>query len=225
MDLIRLLVVEDNPDDAILIREFLVKEFSGQYRSEVVTSLAAAITVLTDGSFDAVLLDLGLPDSPGLDAVRQLVSRFPEVALIALTGRNDDKIAVQSVRYGAQDYLEKKDICSMWLSRAIRYAMERKKFMHQKGELLADLNAALEEIEILKKVIPICGGCKKIRNDRNEWEPVANYIKKKIGADLNNSICPECRTSLYSEMRNTRENQTNDWEALCFPESQNSERN
>jgi DNA-binding response OmpR family regulator len=206
MDLIRLLVVEDNLDDATLICEFLVEEFPGQYRSEVATSLGAALSVLAEGEFEAVLLDLGLPDCPGLDSVRQLMRRFPEVAIIVLTGLDDDKIAVQSVRYGAQDYLEKKDICSTWLSRAIRYALQRKKFIHQQGELFADLNAALEEIATLKKVIPICGGCNKIRNDLDEWEPVDNYIKKKGGADLNNSICPDCRTSFYPELRNKRAN-------------------
>jgi CheY-like chemotaxis protein len=217
MDLIRLLLVEDDPDDAILVREFLGEEFHGQYRSEAVTSLAAAIKALTDGSFDVVLLDPRLPDSTGLDTVRQLVRRFSEVAIIVLTGPDDDRLAGQSVRYGAQDYLEKKDLCSRWLGRAIRYAMERKKSMHQKGELLADLNGALAEIEALKKVIPICAWCAKIRNGQGEWQPLENYIKKKGGADLNNGICPECRTSLYGNAAKTEE--------LCFLKSQNPKQN
>lgn len=205
MDLITVLVVEDNPDDAILIGEFLAEETRCQYKSEVVTSLAGTINALSGSSFDVVLLDLSLPDSTGLDTVRQLVSRFPEVAIIVLTGLSDDKLAVLAVSYGAQDYLEKKYISSMWLGRAIRYAIERKRYMRQKEGVLADLSIAIKEIDMLRRVLPICASCKKIRNARDEWEPVERYLKNSIGADTSHAICPECTAMLFPEIQDKRE--------------------
>lgn len=205
MNSITVLVVEDNPDDAILIGEFLAEEAGCHYKSEVVTSLAGAIAALSGSSFDVVLLDLSLPDSTGLDTVRQLVSRFPEVAIIVLTGLSDDKLAVLAVSYGAQDYLEKKYISSMWLGRAIRYAIERKRYMRQKEGVLADLSTAIKEIDMLRRVLPICASCKKIRNGHDEWEPVEQYLKSSIGADTSPSICPECTTMLYPEIQDKRE--------------------
>ena len=199
MDLISVLVVEDNPSDATLISEFLAEESPGQFRVEVVNSLADAVIALTEKVVDIVLLDLSLPDSTGLNTVRKLVGRFPEVAIIVLTGLNDAKMAVQSVRFGAQDYLEKKYISSMWLGRAIRYAIERKRIMRQQKALLSDLSAALEEIEMLQKIVPICSNCKKIRNNNGEWETVEYYLKNQIGADFSHSLCPSCTKLFYPE--------------------------
>jgi len=201
MGLISVLLVEDNPDDATLISEFLAEESGYEFNIKMVTTLADAVQVMKENVFDVVLLDLTLPDSSGLDTVRQIVGRFPDAVVIVLTGLSDDKAAIQSVHYGAQDYLEKKDISSMWLGRAIRHAMERKRNTSRQEELLTNLTAALREIEMLQKLLPICANCKKIRNDRNEWESVEDYLQKQANTDFSPNICPECVTTLYPLMQ------------------------
>ena len=201
MGLITVLVVEDNPDDTILVSEFLAEESGCEYRIKVVTTLADAAQVMGEKDFDVVLLDLTLPDSSGLDTVRKIVGRFPDAVVIVLTGLSDDQVAVQSVCYGAQDYLEKKDISSMWLGRAIRHAMERKRIISRQEDLFSDLTAALNEIEMLQRAVPICANCKKIRNDRDEWETLEDYLHKQVDSEFSPNICPECVTILYPVMK------------------------
>jgi len=125
--LIRVLLVEDNPDDALLVREML--GFSNTVRVEVtvVDRLARALEVLEPGSFDVVLLDLSLPDSSGLVTFYRLHGRAPNVPIVVLTGLDDETVAIEALKSGAQDYLPKRDLTSSLLMRTIRYTIERKK--------------------------------------------------------------------------------------------------
>jgi PAS domain S-box-containing protein len=119
-----ILLVEDNPGDARLIQEML-RSISGVELS-CVECLSAALDHLAKHSPDIVLLDLGLPDSQGLETVRRVASRMPMLPIIVLTGLGDDMIALDSLKAGAQDYIVKGLIESEGLMRAIRYAVERK---------------------------------------------------------------------------------------------------
>src|SRR5262245_42127511 len=105
--LIQVLLVEDNPGDALLIEEMLGEAPDVRFELTVVGRLSAAGEALKGGRFAVVLLDLSLPDSQGLDtfrALRRFASRLP---VVVLTGLNDEGLAVQAVREGAQDYLVK----------------------------------------------------------------------------------------------------------------------
>lgn len=121
------LLIEDNPGDARLIKEML--RFSSTTRFELtqVECLDEAFKVLEGGSFDIILSDLGLPDSWGLDTFYKLHIHAPKIPTIVLTGLNDDVTGTRAVREGAQDYLIKGQVDGDILSRAIHYAIERKK--------------------------------------------------------------------------------------------------
>jgi len=119
-----LLVIEDNPGDARLLCEMLAGE---RTRRVHVGTMIDAETHLARHAVDVVLLDLGLPDSQGLDAIRRIRAAAPEVPLIVLTGTDDDVLAATSLPQGAQDYLVKGQIDSRGLLRAWRYAGERKR--------------------------------------------------------------------------------------------------
>lgn len=121
-----LLVVEDNPGDARLLREMLDAQGTHNSKLTHVKSMGAAERYLADGSVDVILLDLGLPDAQGLDAVRRAHAAAPHVPLVVLTGLDDESLAVQALQEGAQDYLIKGQIESRSLLRALRYAIERK---------------------------------------------------------------------------------------------------
>ena len=121
-----LLLVEDNPGDARLLREMFNEE--GAHKTELthVASMGEAEKELAGRAFDIILLDLGLPDSQGLGAVRRAHVAAPRVPLVVLTGLDDESLATQALKEGAQDYLIKGQIDARGLLRALRYAVERK---------------------------------------------------------------------------------------------------
>jgi diguanylate cyclase (GGDEF)-like protein len=133
----RVLLVEDNPGDARLVREVLNDGAPGEFTVEVAVSLQQAIESLApvvDG-VDVVLLDLSLPDSQGLETYRALHARGPAVPILVLSGLDDDGVALKAVNEGAQDFLRKGRFDSELLPRAIRYAIERNAMLMQVRQL------------------------------------------------------------------------------------------
>ncbi len=123
----KILLIEDNPADARLLREMLVEIKDAPFELEWVDRLSAGLERLTKGDVDAILLDLSLPDSQGLDTFLQVQAQAPHVPITVLSGLDDAALALQAVREGAQDYLVKGKIDGNLLVRAIRYAIERKR--------------------------------------------------------------------------------------------------
>jgi diguanylate cyclase (GGDEF)-like protein/PAS domain S-box-containing protein len=119
------LLVEDNAGDARLIQALL--QDTSTLRLVWVETLAAALARLAQPGMDLVLLDLGLPDSQGLDTVAQVSRERPALPIIVLTGRDDDALARAALTAGAQDYLVKGAIEPGILLRSIHYAYERKR--------------------------------------------------------------------------------------------------
>lgn len=124
-DVIRVLMVEDNPADARFIKEMLLE--MGNVRSSVtqVETLSEAIQHLETVSCDIVLLDVTLPDSEWPHTMLSVVKCAPDAAVVILTGLDDEMRAMQSLKEGAQDYLVKGDINSRLLCRTMQHAVER----------------------------------------------------------------------------------------------------
>ncbi len=121
-----LLLVEDNPGDARLLREMLNDQDSLYAELTHVGRMSDAEKHLAKHEFDIILIDLGLPDANGLEAVRRAHAAAPRVPLVVLTGLDDESLAAQALQEGAQDYLIKGQIDARGLLRALRYAVERK---------------------------------------------------------------------------------------------------
>jgi signal transduction histidine kinase/DNA-binding response OmpR family regulator len=126
-DTIKILLVEDNPGDARLIREMLAETRNHNFEIDWVTSLSQALGSLSGVGVDLVILDLGLPDSQGLDTFIRANQHDSHVPFLVLTGLANEDLGITAVRQGAQDYLVKGEVTSNLLDRAIRYAIERKR--------------------------------------------------------------------------------------------------
>jgi PAS domain S-box-containing protein len=137
----RLLLIEDNPADARLIRELLAESSAETPEFSHAPRLGSALERLRQETFDIVLLDLGLPDSQGLETLIQTQQTNGGTPIVVLTGLDDGRFAVEAVRAGAQDYLVKGQFDSQLLIRTIRHAIERKRAQEE----IRRLNSELEQ--------------------------------------------------------------------------------
>ena len=124
-DRVEVLVLEDNPGDARLLHAELTGEALIDARLTVVPRLTDGLDLLATHEFDAILLDLNLPDSRGMETFERLRSAVPEVPLIVHTGVHDEEIALEALRLGAQDYVVKGPGTGPLLVRALKFAIER----------------------------------------------------------------------------------------------------
>lgn len=136
---IRVLLIEDNLAEARLLQEILQVPKFKQFHLRHVKRLAEALVQLQQTSFDAILLDLTLPDSQGLASLPPLLHQAPSLPIVVLTNTNDDDLAIAAVRQGAEDYLVKRQVNAELLARSLCYAIERK----QVSETLRKVNEAL----------------------------------------------------------------------------------
>jgi CheY-like chemotaxis protein/predicted Ser/Thr protein kinase len=162
---LHILVVEDNPGDARLLLEHLREARADDVHPEQVDTLAAALARLQAGPVDLVLLDLTLPDARGLRTFTAVHQAVPTVPVVVLTGMEDDGLALQAVREGAQDYLVKGQVDGHRLLQAIRYAVERHRLLER--HRLAGEAPAEGELVTRTQVVD--------EHQRNDRQIVAGY--------------------------------------------------
>jgi signal transduction histidine kinase len=162
---LKILLVEDNPGDVYLIQE-LLRTSGIQFSVERTSSLVDAIKMAGRNEYDAVLLDLGLPDSFGLDTIRKFDAININAPVVVLTGLDDEEIALATVKEGAQDYLIKSKLTGDSIVRAIRYGIERKK-------MFRELTVAKEELQKLNEELD-----QKVQTRTRELEIYATELKE-----------------------------------------------
>ena len=136
---VNILLIEDDLTEARLFEKILSEITKRQFNIFHVQCLQNGLKTLSEKKFDIILLDLSLPDSQGLDSLEPLIKVAPNLPIIVLTNTNDDQLALEAVRRGAQDYLVKRMLNVELLSRSIYYAIERK----QNQENLREANQEL----------------------------------------------------------------------------------
>lgn len=126
-DSIRVLLVEDNPADARWVREILAEDAASEFDLLHASTVAEAVDRLSvDGAgFDAVLLDLSLPDDTGINTVERVLAAARTAVVIVMTGQGDERTGLAAMQAGAQDYLVKGQVDGRTLRRALRFALER----------------------------------------------------------------------------------------------------
>jgi len=119
-------LVEDNPGDVLIVKEYL-KYSEINFDLTHSSTLSDAMSQASSNGFDVILLDLGLPDSLGLETLKRMNASALKAPVIIMTGLDDEDIALTSLKEGAQDYLFKNSLSSQNIVHSIRYRMERKK--------------------------------------------------------------------------------------------------
>lgn len=147
---LRILLVEDNPNDAMLVRKRLGESESSFLPDTVdlhhVESLEAAFESLDDQQFDLLLLDLGLPESSGAKTYARAREEIPSLPIVVLTALKDEETAVELLQQGAQDYVNKSSLTEEKLVKSVRYAMERQERKQQ-------LQTRTEQLEVLTRIL------------------------------------------------------------------------
>lgn len=142
---VKILLIEDNVAEARLLQEFLIQAQSQEFTLVHVNRLGEALQELGQCNYDIILLDLSLPDSEGLSSLPPLIEQAPSIAIVVLTNTNDEELAIEAVRQGAQDYLIKRQVNPDVLVRSLRYAIERKQVLESLRTVNETLQIRVEE--------------------------------------------------------------------------------
>lgn len=306
----QVLLIEDDSELNSLLKRMFDAAPVREFEVTVAEDLRDGLAHLRRQSYDAVILDLNLPDSHGEHTVRRLRDEFPEIPIVVLTGITDPSMATRVLRIGVQDYLQKPTGVGTELLRAVRHAIERHRFtveldrqgreiraseariraiieasadailvvdtqgtvqfaneaagqlfgkrvarllnqpfefellanqrtevrigepgdsqriaelrtfeftwhgepafrvnLHditerkhhetERENLIRDLQEALANVKTLRGLLPMCAGCKKIRDDKNYWVMVETYIEQHSDATFTHGYCPDCARKYF----------------------------
>lgn len=196
-------------DDTLEVREMLsvLLESAGYQDILLAESASAAFERLGMGGsgtapvdVDVVLMDINMPGLDGVEACRRIkaVERFRDIPIIMVTAMSEAGFLEAALAAGAVDYLTK-PVNRVELLARVRSALRLKREMDRRKAREQELEQALREVKGLRGLLPICGQCKKIRDDQGRWHPVESYIKAHSEADFSHGICPECLNKHYPD--------------------------
>jgi two-component system, NarL family, sensor histidine kinase UhpB len=174
---IRIILVEDNPGDALIIQEMLKEIYENNFDLHRFQRVDDGLKHLNE-DFDIMLLDLNLPDSQGIETFNTMNKHAPELPIIILTGLVDEELAINIVSEGAQDYLVKGQIDKQLLSRSIKYSIERK-------HIEIDLRKSEEKYRLMVEKIE--SGLFLV-NSKNEINYVNRQMADMLGYDMDDLI-------------------------------------
>ncbi len=179
--MIRIMLVEDNPGDALIINEMLKEIYNDQFKLVHFKRVDEGLKHIKE-DFDIMLLDLNLPDSHGVETFKTMNSHLPELPIIILTGLTDEDLAVNIVSEGAQDYLVKGQINKQLLSRSIKYSIERKNI---EIELRKSEEKYKEMVEKIQTGLFVIDSNNKITYINNQMAGMLGYtIEDMINQDV-----------------------------------------
>lgn len=151
------LMAEDNPVDAEIFSEMLNEAFHCQNSVVCVDRYEKICEALDHGEYQALILDMDLPDQSGIDNIHQLGQQYPSLPIVVLTGNEDQALAIDSLHCGAQDYLSKNKVTPDMLARSVNYATERKQIEQELKAALEDADSKNKQLESQAKHDPLTG--------------------------------------------------------------------
>ena len=179
--IIKILLFEDNPGDAGLIEEMVNDSINYSYGLKIAETLEDGMNLLKNDSYDIILLDLGLPDSDGINTFLNVQKESSETPIIILTGLNDEDIGINAVKKGAQDYLTKGMVDPDLLERSIKYSIERKKVQIELQKYHDNLEKQVE-----KRTIELDNANKRLKIEIEDHKKTEVTLEKYL-AELKRS--------------------------------------
>src|SRR5256885_5940249 len=193
-----ILIVDDSPDIRCALQ--LILESAGYQPILLAESAHEAFQRLgLDGAgapaegIELVLMDIMMPEIDGVEACRRIKAdkRYQDLPVLMVTAMKAGAFLETAFAAGAVDYVTK-PISQLELLTRLSSALKLTREMDRRKAREKELEQALQEIKVLRGILPICSRCKKIRDEHGQWQSVESYIKGHSEADFSHLICPEC---------------------------------
>jgi two-component system, cell cycle sensor histidine kinase and response regulator CckA len=197
---VNVLLVEDEPVYAELLQAVLRELSSSQCELAIAQRLDEALECLKSRHFDVLLLDLSLPDRQGLETYRAVKMQAGALPVIVLTGSDDERLALQAMREGAQDYLVKGQVDGRMVLRVMRYAIERKRAQEVLREREEFFRLISENVQDLVAVIDRDG--RRLYNSPS-YRSILGDPTQLAGSDSFCEIHPDDRESVRQVFQET----------------------
>lgn len=192
-----ILVVEDDPHVATVLEARL--ESFGYQVCDIASTGSKAIAGALQHHPDLIIMDILLEgDMNGIEAAEQIIHQL-DVPIIFLSCLNDPEVLDRAIGTKPFGYIIK-PYDNAELRSSIEIALIKHRAAKEREKLIAELEKALLEVKRLSGLLPICAGCKKIRDENNQWHQIEDYIHSHSEADFSHGICPDCSKRLYPEL-------------------------
>ena len=200
-----ILIVEDEEK----LRKLYVKILSkAAYKVDKAEDGQAGLEATLRKNYDLIIVDLNMPRMNGQTLIQEVGKTGKDTAIIVLTGHGDLEMAYELLeQYQISDFLTKPLHSPPQLLFSVKNTLEKQKLRRQILVYNQKLNGKVRELEEslamvnkLSGLLPICASCKKIRDEKDNWEHLETYIRDHSEADFTHSICPDCRIKLYPEL-------------------------
>lgn len=181
-----ILMVDDNPENLRLLGGVLEQQ---GFVTAFAVNGAEAIHFIASEQPDLVLLDVMMPGEDGYEICRQIRERNDSrmLPVIFLTARTESIDIVKGFEYGGVDYVTKPFVSSELVAR-VRTHIELKR--------------AREEIKTLRGLLPTCAWCRRVRNEKGEWESIEKYVQEHTEAEFSHGLCPDCLSQKFPAVAN-----------------------
>ena len=192
----RILIVDDVPDNIQVLHEVLHDDYDTYFATSGNEALGTFVTVRPD----LVLLDIMMPGIDGYEVCRALKEdeATKDTPVIFVTALGQAHQETRGLEMGAADYITKPFNPSLVRLR-VKNHLELKMQRDTLARRTAELERALAKVKTLTGLLPICGGCKKIRDDTGYWHQLEEYIREHSQAEFTHSLCKSCAKELYPE--------------------------
>jgi len=201
----RLLYMEDEPVTARIVQRRLQP---AGFAVDLAGDGGEGLEMCREHPYAAVLVDKNMPVCDGLEVIQTLAGESGPPSIM-VTGTGDELSAIDALKSGAADYIIKDpqgrylELLPVIVQQIIdqrSLAEAKRRAEEEKERLIVELQHALASVKTLSGLLPICAGCKKIRNDDGYWTMVETYLSEHSDAEFSHGICPDCGKELYGDL-------------------------